>query len=64
MWIELLLFAILISYLFYKWATINNDFFKQRNIKHFKPKFLLGNLEDMPATDFAQKYYQAFPEEP
>ncbi|XP_055306358.1 uncharacterized protein LOC129570685 [Sitodiplosis mosellana] len=65
MLVELLLFAVLILYLFYKWATVNNDFFKRRNIKHVRAKFLLGNIEGkVTATEFATKVYQAFPDEP
>lgn len=67
---EILLFAAisLISYAFYKWATINNDFFEHRNIKFMKPKFLVGNTGGLffnryTAIAFAQKLYQAFPDE-
>lgn len=65
MWFELLLFVLLISYLFYKWATINNDFFSQRNVKHLKPKFLVGNNEgNITSIDFAMKVYESYPDEP
>lgn len=67
---ELLLFAAisLISYAFYKWATLNNDFFEKRNVKYSKPKFLVGNtaglfLNKYTATSFAQKTYKEFPDE-
>lgn len=67
---EILLFAAisLISYAFYMWATINNDFFERRNIKFLKPKFLVGNTGGLffnkyTATAFVQKLYQAFPDE-
>lgn len=58
----------LISYAFYKWATINNDFFERRNIKYMKPSFLVGNTGALffgqdTATAFAQKIYNAFPNE-
>lgn len=68
---EALLFAALslIAFAFYKWATLNNDYFEKRNLKYMKPKFLVGNtgglfLNKYTATGFAQKLYQAFPDEP
>lgn len=64
MFVELLLFVILISYLFYKWAISKNDYFERRNIKYMKPNFLFGNNEGkITATEFAIKVYQAFPDE-
>lgn len=67
----LLLFAaiILLSYAFYKWATFNNDFFERQNIKYLKPRFLIGSIGDTfsgkyTAVEFAQKMYNAFPDEP
>lgn len=56
----------LISFLFYKWATQNNDYFERRNVKYLKPTFLIGNIGGMfirTATEFAQTMYQAFPDE-
>lgn len=68
---EVLLFVALslIAFAFYKWATLNNDYFEKRNVKCTKPSFLFGNsgslfLNKYTATEFAQKLYQAFPEEP
>ncbi|XP_031624496.1 probable cytochrome P450 9f2 [Contarinia nasturtii] len=67
---EILLIATvgLISYAFYKWATINNDFFERRNIKCMKPRFIVGNTGGLftnkyTVTEFAQKLYNAFPNE-
>lgn len=66
----LLLAAILlILYAFYKWATINNDYFARRNIKYQKPTFLVGNnggtlLNKYTAAEFVQLIYQSFPKEP
>lgn len=66
----LLLVAIfLLSYTFYKWATLNNDFFEWRNIKYLKPKFLIGSTggaftATYTAVEFAEKLYNAFPDEP
>lgn len=65
----LLLVAIsLITYAFYKWATINYDYFEKRNIKCMKPKFLVGNtggffLNKYTAHEFSLKIYNAFPKE-
>ena len=68
---EALLFAalFLIAFAFYKWATLNNDYFEIRNLKYMKPNFLVGNTGGLffnryTATGFAQKLYQAFPDEP
>lgn len=64
----LALAASLIAYAFYKWMTINHDFFEKRNIKHLKPKFLVGNsggilLNKYTAPEFSLKLYQSFPDE-
>lgn len=68
---ELLLFTAiaLFSWAFYKWATLNNGYFEQHNIKHMKPKFLVGNTAAMfsnklDANEFAQMIYSEFPDEP
>lgn len=67
----LLLFvaATLIGYAFYKWATINNDFFEKQNVKYLKPRFLVGNtggfyFNKYTATEYSLKIYNAFPDEP
>lgn len=67
--VEVVFVAIcLISYAFYKWATINNDYFKKRNIKFKKPHFFVGNTggkfsNKYNAADFSQILYQSFPDE-
>lgn len=69
---ELLLFGVtlLLSYAFYKWATLNNDYFERRKIKYSKPSFLIGTTGSAffgnrdTAAEFAQKLYDAFPNEP
>lgn len=68
---ELVLFAaiLLLSYAFYKWATLNNDYFERRNIKYMKPSFLIGSTgvafsNKYSAVEFAQRLYNAFPDEP
>lgn len=58
----------LFSYAFYKWATINNEFFERRNIKYMKPSFFVGNTGGLfcnqyTVVDFARKVYQEFPNE-
>lgn len=67
---ELLLSAAitLLAYAFYKWATINNDYFQRRNVKFMPPKFLVGNTGGLfsnryTATEYAQMVYNAFPSE-
>lgn len=57
-----------LAYAFYKWATINNDYFKRRGIKSMNPTFLIGNmstqfLKRITAVEFAQQIYNRFPEE-
>lgn len=37
------LICMTILYAFYKWVTINDKYFKERNLKHLKPKFFVGN---------------------
>lgn len=59
----------LLAVAFYKWATLNNDYFAKRNLKYMKPKFLVGNTGGLffsryTATEFYQKLYQAFPDDP
>lgn len=68
---ELILFAAisLLAFAFFKWATLNNDYFAKRQMKFLKPKFLVGNTSGLffnryTATSFAQKIYQSFPDEP
>ncbi|XP_031627729.1 probable cytochrome P450 9f2 [Contarinia nasturtii] len=66
-----LLFHILIGivlYLFYKWATINNDYFVKRKILHLDSVFLVGNtfelflMRSYPAKWLESVYYR-FPKE-
>lgn len=59
----------LFSYAFYKWATLNNDYFEKRNIKFMKPKFLVGSfgglfMNKYTATELAELFYEPFPNEP
>ena len=34
-------------YLFYKWATANNDYFKNKGVPYAEPTFLLGSNGNM-----------------
>lgn len=57
-----------LSYAFYKWATLYNDFFEKRHIKHKPPRFFFGNARGLSrdkytAIDFAQKLYKSFSDE-
>lgn len=70
MWGEAIICAAisLFVYAFYKWATVNNDYFKKRNIKHLKPNFLVGStgglfLSRYTAPEFSKKLYNSFPDE-
>lgn len=53
----------LLLYAFYKWATINHDYFLKRGVRHMKPKFLLGNnskfllFRQQTVTDFVTEMY-------
>lgn len=66
----LLLLAIsLISYAFYKWATLHNDYFKRQNLKYLKPSFYVGNtggtfVNKYTPAEFSDMIFQAFPDEP
>lgn len=68
---ELLIIAVffLFSFAFYRWATLKNEYFKERGIKHLKPTFFVGNFvgqlyDKYTASEFNQLLYQSFPEEP
>lgn len=54
---------------FYKWATLNNDYFEKRDIKYLKPTFLFGFMGEFllgrkTLAAFAEDLYRAFPNEP
>lgn len=58
-----------LAFAFYKWATLHNNFFRQRNVKFAQPTFLLGSSatnfsKEISATDYARLLYDAFPDEP
>lgn len=54
-------------YAFYKWATINNDFFEKRGVSYLKPTFLVGNnggflfLMRYTMAEFINMFYTANP---
>lgn len=58
----------LIAFAFYKWATVNNDYFEKRNIRFEKPTFFFGNsggayANKYTAPELGDKIYNAFPNE-
>ncbi|XP_055297251.1 probable cytochrome P450 9f2 [Sitodiplosis mosellana] len=68
---ELLFYAIIsgtLFYIFYKWATINREYFVKRKLKHVEPNFLIGNLLGLflkrhrPA-EFMDSLYYRYPNE-
>lgn len=64
----LLIAVILFSWAFYKWATLNNNYFERRNVKHMTPNFIVGNtggmfLNKYTAIEFNSWIYNAFPNE-
>lgn len=66
--ILLIIAFILIIYSFYKWATINNDYFKNQGIKYIKPTFMLGStaalfFKTQTIYDFVKSLYNEFPDE-
>ena len=54
----------LAAYKFYKWATRNEDYFKQRGFAFVKPKFFFGNTASkMELHELVTQLYNEFPEE-
>lgn len=58
----------LIVYAFYKWVTLNNDYFAIRNLPFKKPSFLLGStggffLGRYAGPEFGKMIYNMFPNE-
>lgn len=55
-------------YVLYKWATKNREYFAKRNLKHLKPRFLIGNttglfLKRYTPENFIDQLYYSFPKE-
>lgn len=60
---------LLLSYAFYKWATLHNDYFERRNVKYMKPSFLIGSTgrafsNKYDAMEYSDYLYKAFPDQP
>lgn len=58
----------LLIYAFYKWATANSEYFAKRNIKHMKPKFLIGDttqlfMKQYTPAEFLDMIYYQYPKE-
>lgn len=62
-----LLAITLILYALYKWVTLYHDYFEQRNLKYLNPKFFGSTIgiffNKYSAVEFAQRIYNAFPNE-
>lgn len=52
-----------LAYSFYKWVTLNNDYFEKRNIKYMKPKFLVGNIAELYSDNTVIELASIFPNE-
>lgn len=58
----------LFLYAIYKWVTQNNNYFKDRNIPHLKPQFIVGNtgglfMNKYRANEYILNMYNKFPSE-
>ncbi len=56
----------LFGYAFFKWATKNDNYFKDRNLAYMKPQFLFGNMgafmmKRQTAKEFSDSLYNAHP---
>lgn len=71
MFIELSICVISLTialYAFYKWATVNSDYFAKKNLKHLKLNFLVGNtaglfLKQYNLPEFFDSIYNRYPDE-
>lgn len=66
--ILLLIGLFLIGYGIFKWATINNNYFAERNLPQLKPSFLVGNtgaffFKKYDAFEFIKTLYSSYPNE-
>lgn len=57
----------LFFYAFYKWATLNNDYFLKKGVPFRKPTFLFGNsgnmiLRKLSIAHYMQYQYNQFPD--
>lgn len=58
----------LIAYGIYKWITLNDDYFENKNVVYLRPTFLLGNtgrffMKQVRTNEFYQNLYNSFPNE-
>lgn len=58
----------ILFYAFYKWATVNKEYFVKRKLRHLKPIFLFGNtiglfLKRYTPADFQDTIYYRYPKE-
>lgn len=58
----------LIVYAFYKWATLNDNYWAEKNVKFLKPYFLVGNTGGFWTNryniyDYISMLYNSFPNE-
>lgn len=71
MWSELVFYGLIggtLLYAFYKWATVNRDYFVKRKIKHLNPNFLIGNTSGLffkrhTPADYMNSIYFRYPNE-
>lgn len=49
-----------LAYVFYKWATANNNYWLDRNVKFFKPYFLVGNMGGFMANWYTWDYFSDY----
>lgn len=59
---------VIVVYLFYKWATQNDQYFVKRRVPALKPSLLFGNSADfftkkIDLIEFVKKLYNDFPDE-
>lgn len=67
-WVFYTLVSGILFYAFYKWATVNREYFVKRNLKHLEPRFFIGNtiglfLKSYRPDYFIDSIYYRFPKE-
>lgn len=58
----------LLLYVLFKWATTNDNYWAERNVKYLKPYFLVGNTFGIFTSkygwaEFGPQLYNSFPRE-
>lgn len=66
MLVETLLCVVIAVIVFYRYAIKNNGYFRDRQMPHLKPAFLLGNTGDyfkrkLRPNEFLDQMYNAMP---